>query len=437
MNKLRKKLVAEINDALSAMLYDLVLLNGYPDFATWEPVYKFGQAITKHDPWRYHIHSFDLYEVIGRAVKRLNEPWEKDVSVRVSDKLSKQRFDALGAAIRDYLFSIPRAYDLLVELPSMPRWGSGQLQLTAAVSLIELEDEKQTALAELARIAAGHAPKYSGVYAKISGKGYGSSSTSSSAVVDAVSQLKQFFQFFRHTNLYRQAGPTLLRQLRGPRVKATLTDSENPAEVHEIALPERLQLFLSDLSIDESKLTWFDSSKGLFALGQPRAAQTQAEKVSVLQSETAWIAKIIDCSPDWPDAERIRSALEWGFDSRQNDNETLALIQSCIGLEALLGDDDQKEPLTIRLADRCAYLLGKGHKDRSGIRKKFLEIYDVRSKLVHGRTPRLSMSDAAHLHSAQTMLIDAIWHEKNNLLKALDAESERRKRSKPDAQPRQ
>jgi hypothetical protein len=99
---------------------------------------------------------------------------------------------------------------------------------------------------------------------------------------------------------------------------------------------------------------------------------------------------LMDCVPeDWPDAHRIRTAVEWRFDSKEDDNQPLCFIQACIGLEALLGDDDQEEPLTARLADRCAYLLGKSHRDREGIRQHFKEMHKVRSKLVHGRSPRL------------------------------------------------
>jgi hypothetical protein len=66
----------------------------------------------------------------------------------------------------------------------------------------------------------------------------------------------------------------------------------------------------------------------------------------------------------------------------------LALLQNCIGIEALLGDDEKDEPLTTRLADRCAYLLAKSSEERAAIRQRFKRIYAVRAKLVHGRKAR-------------------------------------------------
>lgn len=128
----------------------------------------------------------------------------------------------------------------------------------------------------------------------------------------------------------------------------------------------------------------------------------------------------MNCSDHVPDAPRVKTALEWSFDSERSENQTMAILQACMGMEALLGEDDEEEPLAKRLADRCAYLLAKGSQERTEIRKRFKEIYSVRSKLVHGRRARLDVYEQNLLGEARDMLKRVIRVESQNLLSALD-----------------
>ena len=197
-------------------------------------------------------------------------------------------------------------------------------------------------------------------------------------------------------------------------------DVEYPNEIINVVLPDQLSAFLTRACVDESALLHYDNSKTTLVGGIDRPAETREEKTQALLESIKRIPKVMDCPATWPDADRIRSALEWGFESEENSNQTFAFIQACIGLEALLGDDDKDEPLTTRLADRCAYLLGSSHKDRQGIRRLFKDMYDVRSKLVHGRTPKLGQSDALELHHARHLLGDVIDAEVTMLVRALE-----------------
>lgn len=81
----------------------------------------------------------------------------------------------------------------------------------------------------------------------------------------------------------------------------------------------------------------------------------------------------------------ITTSLQWAFESAASVNQTVAFIQLCIGLEAILGDDQTKEHITSTLADRCAYSLRGSFEDRKQARERFKKLYDFRSKLVHGR----------------------------------------------------
>lgn len=110
-------------------------------------------------------------------------------------------------------------------------------------------------------------------------------------------------------------------------------------------------------------------------------------------------------------ANRIRSASEWCFDSFASESETVSFIQTCIGLEALFGDDSAGDGLTKTLADRCAYVIAKDISQRKVIRERFCELYKVRSKLVHGNALRLDGDGQELLHWGQKALQYGIHKE--------------------------
>ncbi|WP_462181564.1 hypothetical protein [Pseudoalteromonas gelatinilytica] len=114
-------------------------------------------------------------------------------------------------------------------------------------------------------------------------------------------------------------------------------------------------------------------------------------------------------------SKRIKSAIEWYIDSTFNKSDSVKFIQTCIGLESLLGDERQDAPLSYTLADRCAYLIATSFEDREKIRSSFREMYRVRSKLVHGTSRNITESEFKHYLSARHFLNEAISNELNNL----------------------
>jgi hypothetical protein len=67
-------------------------------------------------------------------------------------------------------------------------------------------------------------------------------------------------------------------------------------------------------------------------------------------------------------------------------------------IEALVGE--RAEGLTERLARRLAEALGASDSERESIRKRFRELYEFRSELVHGRTPKAEVL-TRHLFEAR------------------------------------
>ena len=116
-----------------------------------------------------------------------------------------------------------------------------------------------------------------------------------------------------------------------------------------------------------------------------------------------------------PEAVNIVSAIDWCIQSEINLDKTMAFIQTCMGLEALLGDNSNEGGLTLTLTDRCAYLIGKGMSERSEIKKQFKAIYQLRSKLVHGRINKISAHEMTLCAKASYYLRRAIEKELTHL----------------------
>lgn len=125
--------------------------------------------------------------------------------------------------------------------------------------------------------------------------------------------------------------------------------------------------------------------------------------------------ELISTPDDNKDAQFVKSAIEWAFDSAIEDNETVSFLQMCIGLEAILGEETGRESLTETLADRCAYLLATDIEGRKKIRYNFRELYRLRSKLVHGRAMRINDSEKGFLEWGKRVLNCVIIKEMKDL----------------------
>lgn len=118
-------------------------------------------------------------------------------------------------------------------------------------------------------------------------------------------------------------------------------------------------------------------------------------------------------------AQRIAAGIEWLLDSLVTTNQTLSLVQSCIGMEAVLGDSTSAAyelGITARLSERFSYLMGTSAENRSELRDQFRAVFAKRGDLVHARRHRLSPHDLQVVHAAQKMLQELIRKELSLLL---------------------
>ncbi|WP_162876606.1 HEPN domain-containing protein [Achromobacter dolens] len=112
----------------------------------------------------------------------------------------------------------------------------------------------------------------------------------------------------------------------------------------------------------------------------------------------------------------IRRALEWSFDAAIDEDTTTSFIKTCIGLEAVLAEQSQGVGITEQLADRCAFILGKTAEDRKKTRDEMKEIYQLRSKIVHGVSSGLTHKEAEIAKQANMYLRRILHTEISSLV---------------------
>jgi len=77
-------------------------------------------------------------------------------------------------------------------------------------------------------------------------------------------------------------------------------------------------------------------------------------------------------------SEKIVLAGQWFFDSYTGNNELLSFVQTMVALEILLGDRASSDVVGLGelLRNRCAYLIGKTHDQRTVLLDDFKKIYN-------------------------------------------------------------
>ena len=116
---------------------------------------------------------------------------------------------------------------------------------------------------------------------------------------------------------------------------------------------------------------------------------------------------------------KIIRASQWLFDSYTGRDELLCFVQSMVVLEILLGDKDTSDEIGLGalLRNRCAYLIGKSHQERSEILGEFNQIYRVRSQIVHSGKSRLT-PDERTLFNRLRWMCRRVIQEEISLLEA-------------------
>lgn len=383
-------------------------------------------AVALHDPKAPNAISADgLLPLIRYLIA--NAPWSDlvDMSGAISlifsaashaESIRKERIDTPHATtpfewadvVTDEILRYPRTYLTLVKLPGLSIPGKLDLTLGERTRIIRsnLVGPSSTLGSPLHLLGIlaqgslkGPNPTEDSVCLEIGTTGYLGTSESSSAASSAISRVKQVLQ------LFSLAGSGLILDL----YSAAMQDSEmlgyerdRPTNIQKISLSEQVRQRLGTCRYVAPPT----SSGGLFGLGGVRPVSEGESITNSLQPYKA----LLFAGEENQDAMRILTGLEWAFDADVERNETQALLNACIGIEAILGKE-KETGLTDKLADRCAFMLGRGTRQREQIASDFKKIYDARSKVVHGRRRRLQPHERGMLDQAKQLLRDILKRE--------------------------
>lgn len=384
--------------------------------------------ILSKPPWNELINPWDVLIEIQSVLITERDKVPANYKGPLAALTDKSVIASVEKRVIEFLDSLPKTYYVCFQLQRFPRLLQPVVQLSETVSLIDTGDvvfkditEPQNSLRRSLRTLL----KAESIYAKFLVKGYATPDVDSDGVSRAFAKFKQFIFLGLSIGYIRQKGiadayaDALGTTLQIP--NGAVYDLKEPTgEIFNFNFPDQLGEFVRWLSFDERTLLVADASKGVLArMAAPKVPATTAADISTALKEVFRnTTDFLEIPENDGDAERIRAAMEWAVDAYANPNETIAFLQRCIGLESILGEDENRSRgVTDRLSDRYSYLLGSTQSSRVQLKTDFTRVYGLRSDLVHSRKQKIS-SYAQGAHEASSMLSDVIIKETNSLLKA-------------------
>lgn len=410
--KLHPKAVEKIEKHIRGSLKNCAVKDNWPLYESFSVhVDSLSEEILKHKKeWLDTTDVFSIfYDFVYTAIKAAIEVNQK-VEGNLWDILGDERSKQLTDALQDYFISIPRTFDVYLPVPEVTKDIPSAIKLSDEISVVSFHDANE--------VPGGHSRgllsldnklEAGKVYIRQRMSGHAGNRLENACVRTAVNNLKIILQQGMFRGLFKltpegKAGLGLFGAFTHHQIKKLKVVSVDEAfgnpKITTVELPIDVCRLLNNIDI------YWDSEPMSRAL----------ERNELDKAITALLIKpvqLIDCKDE--EATRVKAAIKWCFDSYAVENQTLAFLQVCIGLEALLGDTDSNGALTETLADRCAYLVGDDIKGRRTIKNNFKELYKVRSKLVHGNVTELDGDQAGYLRWGKSILEFAIIKEMKHL----------------------
>lgn len=419
--KAKKALKKHLENILSSCIVDKGTINFDKD--KYEDLNKFINEAKKHK--KAWMRDIDFYSLLYKETsKYLTDKIEKrcEATGNLKALINDVGIEKITEAVISLLESIPMKYRIFFELPSIKGIGIKEIKLTDDISFVEKIDENDFAEIEIPALGSGGSGLFGlfGSYSLSKGRlyiciqtnGYADGTLESSAAKKAYSKFKQVILFGKLSNVFAVKKLTIsagLLSFGAPHV-FVINALDTGDEKYQMSLPKAVVDYISKIELNENSLKP-TQLENLLETFEDKKNLTPNDKAKLFMNRFQYPIKLLKTSDNNEGSESIKTAIEWAFDSHTNDNDTLAFIQACIGIEAVIGGDDTKEKTTSILADRVAYLLGNSISARKKIKKNFEKLYDIRSKVVHGRKAYLDDEQRNFLHYAQNMLNQLIWKE--------------------------
>ena len=314
-----------------------------------------------------------------------------NTEIFLRDLFSKDKLDILTRYILSFIENIPKKYLIFIPFPSFKNIQDDEIEIADNLSVFKIDTNlKYEYFIKLFKNIEVHHNHFlpGKVFLKLIQQGYINDLRDTVTVENAISLLKQFIHLGTIIGLFSERGfiETLIEPQNYPLMFA-FENVSTPMHIRNFTFDNSLRNYLIRLKIDEKN--------------NQDAIKIGSEKIKLL-------FKVFNSNDE--SGETILAASEWSINSKLNENKTFSFIQMCIGLEAILGKG-LSENLTKMLSDRCSYLLGKNFKERNDLRKNFEKLYEVRSKLIHGRKSQLDLNDTKYLLWGRKILDQIILKE--------------------------
>lgn len=405
--------IQKIENKIKGSLLNCQVKDNWPQYESFvEHVNSLGKEILKHKKEWLDIHDvFSIfYDLVYESISRKIEGDQK-LEGQLWDVLGEEDGKQLITTLKDFFLSIPREYDVFIPLPKISQNIDSSIELSENISI--------DIFTEASKVPGGARGGLLGfidtklevnkVYLRQRLSGYCSKRLENACNKKAIKNFKVLLQQGTFKKLFKTNsderaelglfGAFSNHQI--PRVHViSLDKAREPVKLAQIELPLEFCKWLNTID-----LNWET---------EPFATAVKDGKTSqAIHSILKKPVELIEC--EFEESVRVVSAIQWCFNSYILENETLAFLQVCIGLEAILGDEGYNGQLTETLADRCSYLISNDIKGRKSIKKTFKELYDVRSKLVHGNATELDSTQQWYLSWGRTILEYAIIKEIKHL----------------------
>lgn len=406
----------KIANNIKGSLINCQIKDSWPQFESfYDHVESLGKEVLKHK--KNWIDSSDIFsifydfvnEVIGKIIKN-----DEKLNGNLWDILGEDQGIILAKNIKDYIISIPRTFDVYIPIPNISIDFSESITLPGNISLVIFKNEAQVP----GGVKEGWSSLFENkldinkIYFRQQQIGYCGTRLENLCLKKAISNFKILLQQGIAKKLFNISSDRASRISLGnvlgmyshyeiPKIPLISIDlSDQTPKLIKAQLPLEFSKLLNNISFN-----W----KNNILINAKEKGELKKTITSILTKA----AKLIECTEE--ESKHVKSAIEWCFNSYIVENQTLAFLQICIGLEALLGDEGYNGSLTETLADRCSYLISNDIKDRKTIRKEFKALYNIRSKLIHGNSLELDSNQKRYLHWGRIILELAISKEINHL----------------------
>lgn len=407
------KAIDKIKNKIRDSLKICTVKDNWPQYESFSlHVHSLSDELLKHKKeWLDTTDVFSIfYDFVYAAIKTVVDS-DQQIEGNLWEILGDEKSQQLAGSLEDYFISIPRIFNIYLPLPAVTRNIPSPIKLSEEISIVSFHDADQIPGGHhRGLLTLGNKLEIGKVFIKQRVSGYAGNRLENACIRKAVNNLKIILQqgMFRH--LFKltpeeKAGIGLFSVFTHHQIKklevVCVDEGFDKPKISKAEFPIDICRLLNNIDIN-----WD-------GIPIAKALVEKDELDKVISALLTRPVELINCQDD--EATRVKAAIKWCFDSYTVGNQTLAFLQICIGLEALLGDTGYNGALTETLADRCAYLIGEDIKGRKTIKKNFKELYDVRSKLVHGNVTELNNDQTGHLRWGKSALEFAIVKEMKHL----------------------